>query len=395
MTTTVVLPQRVEFGIVGGGIIGLALAYELAARGRRVVVLDDASRAGNASDAAAGMVAAAAEHEMEHAGFIELRRFSRAAYPDFVRRVQTDSGIDCAFRTEGTILVALDRDHAVELERIRAIVTEQGFDAQPLGPAEILDLEPNLSGRVVGGVRLPDDFHIDQRRFMQALRSAACGRGVLVASGACVERVDTDGHVQGRQGEGTSAARFEMHCEHVVVAAGSWSASGLELPGAPLPVRPVRGQILRLQAQALLHHVVRTPDVYLVPHAAGELVVGASVEEQGFDARPTAGAVHDLLRHAWRALPALYDAPLLEIGVGFRPTARDHLPILGRLSSHVAVATGHYRNGILLAPGTALLMSALLCDDDEHELLRHFEPQRFGRASAGSQPQGESCLESI
>lgn len=393
--STVALPQRTEFGIVGGGIIGLALAYELATRGRHVVVLDDAARAGNASDAAAGMVAAAAEHEMEHAGFIELRRFSRAAYPEFVRRVESDSGIDCAFRTEGTLLVALDRDHRVELERIRDIVTEQGFDAQPLDPAEVLDLEPNLSGRVVGGVRLPDDFHIDQRRFMQALRRAATERGVRIASAACVESVDTDGLVRGWQGEGTSAARFEMRCEQVVVAAGSWSASGLELPGTPLPIRPVRGQILRLQAEGLLHHVVRTPDVYLVPHAGGELVVGASVEEQGFDARPTAGAVHDLLRHAWRALPALYDVPLLEVGVGFRPTARDHLPILGRLSSRVAVATGHYRNGILLAPGTALLLSALLCDGDEHELLRHFGPQRFGRGSAASQTQGETCLESI
>lgn len=394
MTASVVLPERVEFGIVGGGIIGLALAYELATRGRHVVVLDDAARAGNASDAAAGMVAAAAEHEMEHEGFIALRRWSRAAYPEFVRRVEADSGVDCAFRTEGTILVALDRDHRVELERIRGIVSDQGFETQSLGTTEVLDLEPNLSGRVVGGVRLPDDFHIDQRRFMQGLRHAAEGRGALVASGACVERVDKDGHVQGRQGDGESAARFELRCEHVVVAAGSWSAVGLELPYAPLPVRPVRGQILRLQAEGVLHHVVRTPDVYLVPHTGGELVVGASVEEQGFDARPTAGAVHDLLRHAWRALPVLYDAPLMEIGVGFRPTARDHLPILGRLSSHVAVATGHYRNGVLLAPGTALLMAALLCDDDEHELMRPFAPQRFEHAGASAKPQGESCIES-
>jgi glycine oxidase len=386
MTSPPALPQRVEFGIVGGGIIGLALAYELASRDRGVVVFDDARRAGNATHAAAGMVAAAAESEIEHAGFIELRRLSRALYPEFVKRVEADSGVDCAFRTRGTILVALDRDQSVEIARLREIVSEQGFDTVALSGREVLELEPNLSGRVVEGLRLPHDFHIDQRRFMQALRRAAKRSGALVTTDATVERVDTGGRVSGRRGDAASAERFDVRCDQVVVAAGSWTSVDLRLPFEPLPVRPVRGQVVRLQADDVLRHVVRTPDVYLVPHADGELVVGASVEEQGFDANPTAGAVLDLLRHAWRALPALYDAPLHEIAVGFRPTARDHLPIIGRLRGCTAVATGHYRNGILLAPGTARLLAQLLCEDFEHELLRWFDPQRFAVQGALQAP---------
>lgn len=399
MTSPDVLPQRVDFGIVGGGIIGLALAYELARRDRGVVVFDDATRPGNATHAAAGMVAAAAESEIEHAGFIELRRHSRALYPEFVQRLEADSGVDCAFRTRGTILVALDRDHRAEIDRLRQIVREQGFDAIALTAREISELEPNLSGRVVEGLRLPRDFHIDQRRLMHALERAATQLGVIVTTDATVERVETGGRLSGHRGDASHGDHFDVQCDQVVVAAGSWASVDLQLPFAPLPVRPVRGQVVRLHADALLQHVVRTPDVYIVPHADGELVVGASVEEQGFDPQPTAGAVLDLLRHAWRALPALYDAPLLEISVGFRPTARDHLPIIGRLGGCIAVATGHYRNGILLAPGTAQLLAQLLCEDVEHEVLRHFDPQRFVTQGAVGRPtrrpsKGESCVES-
>ena len=390
MNTQFDLPRRVEFGIVGGGIIGLSLAYELARRNRRVIVFDDAGRAGNASHAAAGMVAAAAESEMEHRGFIELRRWSRTLYPEFVRGVEAATGIDCAFRQHGTIVVALDRDHGVEVARLQVIVREQGFDAVPLTAREVLELEPNLSGRVVEGLRLAQDFHIDQRRLVQALRQGAEQASAWVTSDAIVECVDTDGNVRGRRGA-TASQHFEVRCDQVVVAAGSWSAVDLELPFEALPVRPVRGQVVRLQAAHALRHVVRTPDVYLVPHAGGELVLGASVDEQGFDARPSAGAVLDLLRHAWRALPMLSECPLLEISVGFRPAARDHLPILGRIAPRVCVATGHYRNGILLAPATARVLGQLLCDDVEHELLRDFAPQRFAPRRT---PRGESCRES-
>jgi glycine oxidase len=385
MPAPIDIPVRTDAAVIGGGIIGLAVAEELAGRGLSVVVLDQASRPGNSTRAAAGMLAPAAEADVELPGLCEFRRWSHSLYPEFVARVEAASGIDCALRTDGTLLVALDRDHASELERLRDIMQEQGLATEPLSAAQVLHAEPSLVSRVVGGLALPQDYHVDQRRCVEALRAALAKRRGIVIADAIVEHAGADGSVEGRRGEGAGAARFHLRAEHVVVAGGSWSHVDLDSPCARLPLRPVKGQVVRLRAPGLLRRVVRTPDIYMVPHGDGQLVLGASVEEQGFDARPTAGAVFDLLRHAWRALPGIYDLPLVEISVGFRPCARDHLPIVGRLQGRIAVATGHYRNGILLAPGTARMLGLLLCDGIEHPLLGCFDPQRFGVERAAEQ----------
>ena len=368
------IPARADVAIVGGGLIGLAVAEELGARGRQVVVLDDASRAGNSTQAAAGMLAPAAEADIELPGLCAFRQWSHSLYPEFVARVQRLSGSDCGLRRAGTLLVALDRDHTSELERLRLIMQEQGFETETLGSSTVLEMEPLLSPRVVGGVHLPQDFHVDQRRLAQALRVAVERHGGRVWRDAVVTRVDAEGRIEGRRGDG---AAFALQATQVVVAGGSWTNVQLVSPCAHLPVRPIKGQIVRLQAPGLLQRVVRTPDVYIVPHADGDLVVGATVEEQGFDARPTAGAVFDLLRHAWRALPGIYDLPVRELAVGFRPCARDHRPLIGHVLGRVYAAAGHYRNGVLQAPGTARLLGLLLCEGTEHPLLTHFEPKRF------------------
>jgi glycine oxidase len=198
--------------------------------------------------------------------------------------------------------------------------------------------------------------------------------------GVRVDALEADGRLQA-----TRRADGQVHdlvSRDVVLAGGSWSNVGLRGVAAHLPLRPVKGQILRLHGAALLHRVVRTPDIYLIPHRAGHLIVGASVEEQGFDHVPTAGATFDLLRHAWRALPGIYDVSLQEINVGFRPTIRDHRPVIGRLGgTRVVVATGHYRNGILQAAGTARLVADLVCDGTDSPWLRAFSPDRFAAAS--------------
>lgn len=369
------IPVRADVAVVGGGIVGLAVAHELCERGRGVVVLDDGARAGNSTQAAAGMLAPAAEADVELPGLCAFRQWSHSLYPEFVARVERAAGSDCGLRTAGTLLVALDRDHAAELERLRAIIQEQGFSTQALDAPQILEMEPGLSPRVVGGVLLPQDFHVDQRRLVQALRVAVAAQGGKLWHDVRVQSVSADGHIGGdRSGNG---ARFALRARQVVVAGGSWTNVELASPCARLPIRPVKGQVVRLYAPGLLRRVVRTPDVYVVPHGDGELVVGATVEEQGFDARPTAGAVFDLLRHAWRVLPGIYDLPLRELSVGFRPCARDHRPLIGHVEGRVYVASAHYRNGILQAPGTARLLGLLLCDDTVHPLLTHFEPGRF------------------
>ena len=377
------IPARVDVAVVGGGIIGLAVAEELCARGRSVVVLDDGDRAGISTHAAAGMLAPAAEADVELPGLCELRRFSHSLYPEFVARVERRSGIECGFRQDGTLLVALDRDHAAEVERMRDIMGSQGFATRPLAPAEVLELEPALSPRVVGGVLLPQDYNVDQRRLLQALRLAVEAERGTVIRDARVERITAAGSVEGRRGP--EGASFALTAAHVVVACGSWTNVGLESPCASLPLRPVKGQVLRLQAPGLLRRVVRIPEVYLVPHWDGDLVVGATVEEQGFDPRPTAGAVFDLLRYAWRAIPGIYDLPLKEVSVGFRPCTRDHRPLIGRVEGRVFVAAGHYRNGILQAPGTARLLAALLCGEPAPPLLQHFDPERVGRPAGAGQ----------
>jgi len=381
------IPSSVDVVIVGGGIIGLALAHELTVRHRSVVVLDDGQRAGNATRASAGMIAPAAEADVELPGLCEFRQWSHSLYPEFIARLEEVSGLQCDFRREGTLLVSLDRDHTADLERLRGIMHEQGFTTQPLTAAEVFEMEPGLSPRVVGGVLLPQDFHIDQRKFVAALHRAVTRAGGVVATDVVVEKVEPAGDVEGHGLDGS--APFQVRGKQVVIAAGSWSNVGLESPCAGLPLRPVRGQVLRLHAPGLLQHVVRTPDVYLVPHGEGQLVIGASVEEQGFDSRPTAGAVLDLLRHAWRAIPGIYDLPLLEVSAGFRPCSRDHRPMIGRVQGHVFAATGHYRNGVLLAPGTARMLGLLLCDEAAPELMQHFDPQRFdAKASDLGAPAG-------
>ena len=337
--------------VVGGGIIGSSIAFELGERGRHVVVLDEGRDIGPATPAAAGMLAPAAESDVELPGLAAFRRMSHALYPDFVSRVEARSGMGCGLCTQGAMFVALDRDQRAEMERLRDILHDQGFTTRRMGPDEALQLEPALSPRVVGALRLEHDHHVDPRRLLAALRATLDVRRQQVTDVRALDAAT------------------------VVLATGSWTNAGVALP-----IRPVKGQVVRLHAPGLLRHVVRTSDVYVVPHANGDVVLGASVEEQGFDVQPTAGATLDLLRHAWRVVPGIYDVPLRETSVGLRPTARDHLPVIGRLGkTNVYVATGHYRNGILWAPGTARLLADLICDGVSDPLLEHFTPNRFVR----------------
>jgi glycine oxidase len=337
--------------VVGGGIIGLSIAFELVERGRSVLVLDEGRDAGSATPAAAGMLAPAAEADIELPGLTAFRRMSHALYPDFVARLEAQSGIECGLCTRGSMVVAVDRDQQAEMERLRVIMAEQDFPGEPLTPEEALQMEPALSPRVVGALRLPHDHLVDPRRMQAALRAT------LDVRTEHVDDVDT------------------IAADVVVLATGSWTGAGVTLP-----IRPVKGQVLRLHAPGFLQRVVRTAGVYLVPHTNGDLVIGASVEEQGYDVQPTAGATLDLLRHAWRAAPGIYDLPLREVSVGLRPAARDHLPVIGRIGdTRMYVATGHYRNGILWAPGTAKMMADLICDGRSDPLLDHFSPSRFVR----------------
>jgi glycine oxidase len=202
-----------------------------------------------------------------------------------------------------------------------------------------------------------------------------------VATGAAVERVEAEdgrvGAVLGRDGEGRP---FRVEAETVVVAAGAWSGRDLDLPIDRLALRPVKGQLVRLHGPRLLRHVVRTPEVYLVPRADGELLIGATMEEMGFDLSPTGGAAMDLLRRAWAALPGVYDLRLVEVSVGLRSAVDDHLPVVGATEVEgLFLALGHFRNGVLLAPATAHYLARWVAGGEPPGELAPFAPGRLWR----------------
>src|SRR5690606_36193217 len=271
--------------------------------------------------------------------------------------------------------VAVHRDHPAWLEHLRTFQVERGLDTVRLTASEVRALEPLLAPNTSGGLLARDDWQVDPRRLLQALTCVLAAYGGAVVEHARAERLGRSAGgwtvvVQRHQDAERVAAR------RILLAPGAYGASLLDefLPDTGL--RPVKGQVLRLRGEAIVRHVIRTPDIYLVPRADGEVVVGATVEEMGFDDRVTAGAVHDLLREARRVLPGITELELVEARAGFRPALRDHLPAIGRVQDSLFIAAGHYRNGVALAPITAHLLADLLCDGVAHPLLAAFDPLR-------------------
>ena len=372
------LPDRAEIVVIGAGAIGLAIAFELVRRDVSVLVLERDRVGAGATGVSAGMLAPVSEAKAEEPEIVELAVESHRRYPQFVEAVESASRLSCGFRQDGTLIVALGRDDEEELEHLREAQQSRGLRSIPLTADEVFKREPHLSGWVTGGLLAAEDYQVDPRLLVKALAAAIRSGGGRIEEGAQVDALEAEGNrirrVSGRRGGG----EFAVACDAAVVAAGAWSGATIESPVSGYGVRPVKGQIARLRGPSLVRHVLRTPDVYLVGRGDGELVVGATMEELGFDSTPTAGAVMDLLRKAWHVLPGIYDCAFAEFGVGFRPAARDHLPLVGETEVEgVFVATGHYRHGVLLAPVTALLMADLVADGRGSSLLAPFGPRRL------------------
>ncbi|WP_420454023.1 glycine oxidase ThiO [Rubrivirga sp.] len=367
--------------VVGGGLAGLGVAWQLAERGRRVVVFE-AGRAGRgASWSAAGMLAPAAEIGFEELDLYRLGRESLRRWPAFARRLERASGISVGYRDEGTLVVADDRDSVRALRRLFGFQQSHGAPVEWLSGDDACDVEPLLSPRLPAAIWSPQDHQVDNRAVVRALRLAAEAAGAEIREGAPVARIRPDSEAPSvRLGGG------EVTAQVVVVAAGVWSA-GLEgLDPAP-PVRGVKGQALALRLDPErgldLGHVVRGPDAYLVPKADGRLVVGATSEDGVADGRVTAGGVFRLLEGAVAVVPGVEELELVETWAAHRPASRDHAPLLGQ-SAHpgVVYATGHYRHGVLLAPVTAQEVAAevdrrLGGAPETAPVLAPFSPLRF------------------
>ena len=350
-----------DVAVVGGGVIGLAVAWRCAGRGLRVRVHDPSPGAG-ASHAAAGMLAAVGESTFGERALTGLLMESARRWPGFAADLLACTGLDVGHRTDGTLTVALTADDLVEARRLWSYQEGLGLAVTPLRPTSLREAEPALSPRVRGGAFAPDDHQVDPRRLVVALRAALDAAGVPVVTGAV-------------------RAVSELDASVVVVAAGCGTA---ELVG--IPVRAVKGQILRLRtARPGFRHVIRGyadgRQVYLVPRADGEVVVGATMEERG-DSAVIAGAVLDLLRAATDLVPELGEYELVETLVRHRPATPDNAPLLGVLREGVVVAAGHHRHGVLLTPVTADLIADLVADGRADAMLADFRPTRFARVPA-------------
>ena len=373
--------------VIGGGAIGLSIAWRARERGMSVTVLERDALGSGCSRVAAGMLAPVAEVEFGDAGRrqLELGLRSAAIWPGFADELRAASGVDVGVLRTGTLLLARDDDEARELERQIAFRDALGLRTARLRASEAREREPALVPALRLALEAPDDHSVDPRAVLDALAAACAAVGVQLRERAQVARIasDADGCVLGATLASGGGEGELVRAGSVVVAAGAWSA---QLGGVEerVPVRPVRGQLLRLRdprGPGMLSRVVRFEGGYVVPRADGAYVLGATVEERGFDVEPDVHGVYELLRDAHELVPDVGELKIEELCVGLRPGTPDNAPAIGFGERDGLVwATGHYRNGILLAPLTAQLVADVLDGAPvDGELLAACSPQRFVR----------------
>ncbi|MFJ8633526.1 glycine oxidase ThiO [Streptomyces sp. NPDC093568] len=377
--------------VVGGGIIGLVTAWRAAQRGFTTAVVDP-EPGGGAAQVAAGMLAAVTELHYGEQTLLGLNLASARRYPDFAAELTDLTGHDLGYRRCGTLAVALDADDRAHLRELHALQHRSGLDSEWLSGRECRRLEPMLAPGVRGGLRVDGDHQIDPRRLAGAL-VAACERAGVVFHRSWAERLDV---VRDRAAGVTTTDGTELGADQVVLAGGSLSGRLAGVPDEVLPpVRPVKGQVLRLTVprryapflSRTVRAVVRGSHVYLVPRENGELVVGATSEEQGWDTTVTAGGVYELLRDAHELVPGITELPLTETRAGLRPGSPDNAPLLGPTElAGLSLATGHYRNGVLLTPVTGDVMAHVLATGELPQEARDFTPRRFTAAVLTEQP---------
>jgi glycine oxidase len=371
--------------VVGGGIIGLVTAWRAAQRGLATTVVDP-EPGGGAAQVAAGMLAAVTELHYGEQTLLALNLASAHRYPDFAAELTDLTGLDLGYRRCGTLAVALDADDRAHLRELHALQSRSGLDSEWLSGRECRRLEPMLAPGVRGGLRVDGDHQVDPRRLALALVSA-CERAGVALHRTWAERLtvgrDRATGVVTREGDLLDAGQ-------VVLAGGSLSGRLAGVPDDVLPpVRPVKGQVLRLTVperyapflSRTVRALVRGSHVYLVPRDNGELVVGATSEELGWDTTVTAGGVYELLRDAHELVPGITELPLTETRAGLRPGSPDNAPLLGPTAlPGLLLATGHYRNGVLLTPVTGDALADALVTGELPDEARPFTPKRFARA---------------
>ena len=363
--------------VIGGGIIGLSLGWQLIRRGVPVVVCERGQAGRAASWAAAGMLAPHSEVGFEEEEFLRLGIESLNEFPRFLDELEEDTGRRVPLDDHGTLIVGFHRDDTERIRRLYEFREHLGLAVKWLPGTEGREIEPLLSPKITAAIWLPDDCQINNRNLIDRLKEAFVSRGGVLREHTPIQSVVVDGD----RVRGVRTEDGEIASSSVVLAAGCWSGLVDGIPEAMKPpVRPVKGQIvsLRMENEFRFEHVVRAPDAYLLPKDDGRLLVGATQEEMGFDVTPTAGPVMRLLERGWEAIPSIYDLAIDTIEVGLRPGSRDNEPLIGSTEIRdLYYATGHHRHGILLAPVTAYAMCDVILEGKTSELLAPFHPSRF------------------
>jgi glycine oxidase len=365
--------------VIGGGVIGLTIARTLALRSAGdVCLIERASLGREASYAAAGMLAPQAEANAQD-DFFELACRSRDLYANFAASLRDETGVDIELDETGTLYLALTYHDLVEIEKRFAWQQAANLPVDILTPAQARELEPCISSSVLGALRFPLDVQVENRRLLSALTNSVSKLGVALVTETSVEAVRIE---RDRVG-GVQTSRGFIECGKVVVAAGTWSGH-IQVPrNTSVQVEPVRGQMISFDARPqLTRHVIYSPRGYIVPRQDGRLLAGSTSEHAGFAKQVTAGGISTILANAQEISPAISNLPIVDTWSGLRPRAPDNLPVLGPCDeiSGLFYATGHYRNGILLAPVTGELIAEAVVDGVVSSLLAPFSPGRFDLA---------------
>lgn len=376
--------KTAEVAIIGGGVIGLAVARALALRGvRDLLLIERLSLGAEASSAAAGMLAPQAEANRAHE-FFYLTCQSRDMYPAFAAALLDETGIDIELETTGTLYLAFTGNDAEELQKRYEWQTKAGLPIEKLNAQAVRELEPAINEDVHAALKFPLDTQVENRRLISALTLANERLGVCMETGTAV----TSLKIEHDRVSGVETSRGFISAEAVVIAGGAWSsllgAGDKALP--QLRIKPVRGQMLCFQPSLpLARHVIYSPRGYVVPRRDGRLLAGSTSEHAGFEKQVTAAGVQQILAAALEISPRIASLPLTDAWAGLRPRAADTLPVLGPCAEIAGLyyATGHYRNGILLTPITGELIAGAIVDRTFPAALQIFSPDRFGCVAVG------------
>jgi glycine oxidase len=368
--------KKYDVAIAGGGLIGGAIALELARAGLSVALFDRQQPGAEASWAGAGILSPAPESSGMFP-LVPLGKASLAQYPDYVSALQEISGHEVGFRPKGTIEALFSRDARSELSTIIAVHHGVGLHAEPLNTDDARELEPALSEETTAAVLRPDEASVDNRKLTAAIFATARGSGVEIFSGNPVKAILRDGS----RCTGLQLQNEKVESAWTVIAAGCFS-SAIEGVATYAPVRPARGQMLALRSSSLaIERVLWSDKVYLVPRNDGQIFAGATVEYVGFEKKLTAGGIEKILAGAIELAPGLADSEIVETWCGLRPDSPDHLPILGPTDlDGLLIATGHFRSGILLTPITARLIREWITTQNVSVDWDRFSPMRFQNA---------------